>query len=386
MSHNYEVTTSDTRSVASVVRSALGRGIFAPATTRLLWVPVHLLVFSLGVMVTRWWATQGHSPFVLLPLSLVIGMSYAGLAFVAHETLHGALSRRRWVRRIIGFIGFAPFCVSPRLWIAWHNRVHHGNTNISGRDPDAYPDITEYQNSRTARLAVKWAAPRSRKWRGWITLALGFSLQSLQVLASARKRRYLSRSSYVLAWLETLLAAGFWALLLAWVGLQVFVVVYLVPLMVGNAIVMAHIVTNHSLSPLCEKNDALASGLSVSVPKWFEIYTLGFGYHVEHHLFPAMSNRHAPKVQAELRRIAPERYQEMPLTRALALLFTTPRVYGSNDTLVDPDTGETFSTLGRGEPDDQFRSDESSAVRPVLPPSIPEREQRNSTAPPPAVA
>ncbi len=379
------MTASDTRTVARIVRSALGRGIFAPATTRLLWVPVHLFVFSLGVMATSWWTAQGHSPFALLPLSVLIGMSYAGLAFVAHETLHGALSRRRWVRRIIGFIGFAPFCVSPRLWIAWHNRVHHGNTNVSGRDPDAYPDLEEYLRSRPARLAVKWGAPRSRKWRGWVTLAFGFSLQSLQVLVFARKRRYLSRSSYVLAWLETLLAFGFWGAIFAWVGPASFLVVYVVPLMIANAIVMAHIITNHSLSPLCDANDALASSLTVSVPKWFEFYSLGFGYHVEHHLFPAMSNRHAPRVQAELRRLAPRRYQEMPLADALRLLFTTPRVYGAPDTLVDPDSGETFATLGSLDHHD-FQADEPSDVRAVAIVKTPAAEQRNSTAPPPAVA
>jgi fatty acid desaturase len=116
--------------------------------------------------------------------------------------------------------------------------------------------------------------------------------------------------------------------------------------MVANAIVMAHIITNHSLSPLSHKNDALETSLTVSVPRWFEFYSLGFGYHVEHHLFPAMSNRHGPLVQRELRRRAPRRYQEMKLSRALRLMFKTPRVYGEKELLVDPETGETARTLG----------------------------------------
>ncbi len=349
-------------------------------------------------MVTTWWHAQGRSLFFLLPLSIVLGMSYAGLAFVAHETLHGALTRKRWLRRIVGFVGFSPFCVSPRLWIAWHNQVHHGNTNIVGKDPDAYPDLAEYKQSAAARLAVKWGAPRSGSYRGWITLALGFSLQSFHVLLFARKRRYLSTRSYVLAWGETLLAALFWGLVLAFVGWPVFVVVYVVPLMVANAIVMAHIITNHSLSPLCDKNDALASSLSVSVPKWFEFYSLGFGYHVEHHLFPAMSNRYAPLVRAELLRLAPERYQEMPLSRALYLMFTTPRVYGSRDVLIDPDTSESFPTLGLGEVPEESSpgavashlkaapDEESSAVRVRGTPIDAPISARNSTLPPPSAA
>lgn len=349
-------------------------------------------------MVTKWWATQGLSPFYLAPLSVLIGMSFAGLAFVGHETLHGALTHNRLLRRIVGFLGFAPFCVSPTLWVTWHNSVHHSNTNIRGRDPDAYPTWEEYHSSRAARWSVDWAAPRSGSLRGWITLALGFSLQSLQVLLSARKKKYLSGKSLAIAWVETLLGVSLWSVLFAVVGLEAFIIVYVLPLLVANAIVMAHIITNHSLSPLCEKNDTLASSLTVSVPKWFEFYSLGFGYHVEHHLFPAMSNRHAPRVQTELRRLVPERYQEMPLTSALHLMFTTPRVYGSSETLVDPKTLETFPTLGLGEPtiEEQARvraperglsdpvHDESSQVRSF--PPIANVPERRSTNPPSTAA
>jgi fatty acid desaturase len=347
--------TSDTRQVASAVRSTLGRDIFEPATTRLLWVPVHVSVFGASVWFSHWWLGEGGSVLALLPLALVVGMSFAGLAFVAHETLHGALTRNRTLRRVIGGLGFLPFCVSPRLWVAWHNRVHHGNTNIAGRDPDAYPTLEEAQASRTARLAVEWGAPRSRKWRGWITLAVGFTLQSLQVLIFARARGHLSPRHHRIALMQTTLGFGAWALFGVLLGWEVFVVTYLLPLMVGNAIVMAHIITNHSLSPLSSENDALQTSLTVSVPRWFEVYSLGFGYHVEHHLFPAMSNRHAPLVQQELRRLCPERYQEMPLLRALGLLFSTPRFYKTPTLLFDPETGHTYRTLGPPVPD--FRPD-----------------------------
>lgn len=385
------------------MRLALGRSIFVPATTRLLWVPVHLLVFSFGVVAARWWSSQGYSPFLFLPLSLLIGMSFAGLAFVGHEALHGALTHNRVLRRLSGFIGFAPFCVSPTLWVAWHNSVHHSNTNIRGRDPDAYPTLDEYRASKATRIAVDWGAPRAGSPWGWITLAFGFSIQSLEILLFARKRGYLSSKATLIAWAETLFTGALIATLLVTLGFKVFLLVYVVPLIVANAIVMAHIITNHSLSPLCEKNDALASGLTVSVPKWFEFYSLGFGYHVEHHLFPAMSNRYAPLVQAELRRLVPGRYQEMPLTRALYLMFTTPRVYATATTLIDPATRQVFETLGLPEPQetpqeleprdrsalrdaakDELAKDEPSQVRSVAPASpLP---LRNSTIPPPNAA
>jgi fatty acid desaturase len=108
---------------------------------------------------------------------------------------------------------------------------------------------------------------------------------------------------------------------------------------------MAFILTNHSLSPRVEINDPLVSGLSVTAPRWIEWITLGFGYHVEHHLFPAMSSRHARAVRALVRERWPGRYQAMPLRAALGELHRTSRVYKDAVTLVDPRTGREFATL-----------------------------------------
>jgi fatty acid desaturase len=150
----------------------------------------------------------------------------------------------------------------------------------------------------------------------------------------------------VLAWVEALIALGIWLALGAWIGPLGFLLVYVLPLVVGNVVVMAHIVTNHSLSPLADENDPLTTTLTVTVPRWFSFYTLGFGYHVEHHLFPSMSHRHGPLVAQHLRHMAPDRYQEMPLLAALRLMFSTPRVYENHTTLYDPATGERAPALG----------------------------------------
>jgi fatty acid desaturase len=329
-----------------------------------LWLPVHLAIIAGATFFVTAHLQAGGALWILLPLSLLVGMSFAGLAFVGHETLHGSLTRNKALRHVVGFLGFLPFWVSPLLWIAWHNQVHHGNTNISGKDPDAYPDIEEYRRNTAARVAVQIGAPRSGKWRGVLTLLLGFTLQSQQILFSAQKTRYLSPKKHLIAVTQTLVALGFWAGLLSLIGGQAFLIVYVLPLMVGNSIVMAHITTNHSLSPLADENDALETSLTVTVPRWFEFYSLGFGYHVEHHLYPAMSNRHAPLVQEQLRKLAPDRYQEMPLLRALGLVWKTPRVYQDPTTLIDPETGQTARTLGAA----------PKSVRPVVhAPEVPVR-------------
>jgi fatty acid desaturase len=117
------------------------------------------------------------------------------------------------------------------------------------------------------------------------------------------------------------------------------------PLLLANAIVMGFILTNHSLSPLSDVNDPLFNSLSVTAPAWVEWLTLRFGYHVEHHLYPWMSSRHAALVRDLIRARWPERYQSMPIWRALLALHRTGRVYKNATTLADLPGGKESSTL-----------------------------------------
>ncbi len=332
-----------TSSYASELRPLLSRTAFAPARSRLLWLPVHLLVIAAATAaIALGWVSWP----LAIGLSLVIGASFAGLTFVGHEALHGALVRGKALRRLIGWVGFLPFAVSPRLWEAWHNRVHHGNTNRAGLDPDAYPTLRQYLGSRATRRGIDWIAPGRSRLAGAFSLFFGFSVHSVDVLVAAAKNGWLSRAQHRLALLESGLAWAFWLGLALAVGPLSFLLAFGIPLLVGNAIIMSLILTNHTLSPHTQVNDPLVNSLSITGPRWLEWLTLGFGYHVEHHLFPAMSARHGRELRELLRQRWPERYQSLPYFKALLALHRSPRIYEDDTTLVDPRTGVTTPTLG----------------------------------------
>src|SRR6187431_150131 len=191
------------RTIASYAREIgpqLKRGAFKPARSRLCWLPVHLLVVTLCITTLQ----QHWLPWLAAPLlSLLIGMAFAGLTFLGHETLHGAIVREPHLRYLVGWIGFLPFVVSPRLWTAWHNRAHHGNTQHAGKDPDAYPTLREYRQSRVIRLATQ-IAPGRGQLRGASTPLIGFSVQSSHMLCAARVRGFLSAKEHAYAIAETL--------------------------------------------------------------------------------------------------------------------------------------------------------------------------------------
>ena len=331
------------RSIASYVRSikpALPPETFRPARARLLWLPVHVLAIAAAiVLITR-------GPWIAWPIaSLVIGCSFGGLAFLAHETLHGAVVSGRRTRRVIGWLSFLPFTLSPKLWCAWHNRAHHGHTNEPIRDPDLYPTIDQYEKSRAVRAVTRFSLG-GRRWLGASSILFGFSVQSLGVLVRARAQGTLTRRALTTAILETAAGVAVWTALLVLVGFWPFVFAYALPLVIANAIVMSFIVTNHGLSPLGTVNDPLANSLTVTVPRWVDFLVLGFGWHVEHHIFPSVSARHGARIAAILRERYPDSYQAMPLHRALGALHRTARVYRDDRTLYDPHTGHTWPTLG----------------------------------------
>ena len=309
---------------------------------RLLWLPVHVSVIALGtVAIARRWL-----PWPALPvLSLMIGLAFAGLAFVGHEVMHGSMLHGRRARLLVGGMCFAPFFVSPSLWTAWHNRLHHANANRIGVDPDMYPSLTRYRNHRAARFAIDHFALGGRRWRGLLSLVLGFLGQSVQVLWTARASLNMSARAHRRAILEMLAASAGWIALASVIGAAAFAFAFVLPFLVANAIVMSFILTNHALCPATDVNDPLLGSLSVTTPRWVEWLTLHFGYHVEHHLFPTVSARHARAIRAEILALWPGRYQSMPLAAALARIFETGRVYRDATTLVDPRTGGEWLTL-----------------------------------------
>ena len=330
---------------ARQVRPLLPDGTFAPARSRALWIPLHYAIIA----VLCWLIGSGRVPWMLWPVvAVAIGCSLAGVTFVAHEALHGGVVRGRTAIRVVGWLGFLPFCISPQLWMAWHNRVHHNHCGKVGVDPDMYPTIHEYRTEHRARVMADYFGLGQRRLRGVLSLLFGLTGQSVQILLASRRTGMLSPRLYRRAIIESLMGVAVWATVVVLVGFPGFVFVYVIPLMVANSIVMVFIVTNHNLSPLSQVNDPLVNSLSVTLPRVLEWLTLDFGFHVEHHLFPTMSHRHGRVVRDVLRAQFPERYQSLPLTAAISRLNNTARVYLDDTTLTDPRSGRTYPTLTPG--------------------------------------
>ncbi len=327
---------------AKAIRPTLPAHVFEPATSRVLWLPFHVGLIS----TLAWLMVSGRAPMWAWPLfSLVIGCSLAGMVFLGHETMHGAVVKGRTAIKVLGFITLAPFTLSPTLWTAWHNRVHHNHCGKAGVDPDMYPTMIEYETRRGSRIMADHFGLGRRRLLSLLSLAVGFTGQSQQMLWGAQKHNILTPGMHRRAIVEFFLGVTLWATVAYFVGALPFLFIYVLPFVVSNTIVMAFIMTNHNLSPLTDVNDPLVNSLSVTLPRALEFLTLDFGYHVEHHLFPTISGRHGKIIRAAILEHFPERYQSLPLTTALVELYRTARVYKDDVTLTDPTTGETWPAL-----------------------------------------
>jgi fatty acid desaturase len=359
---------------------------------RLLWLPVHLTI--IGCAIATVLMTQLHWGW-LLPLSVLIGHSYGVLMYLAHEILHGSVIKSAVWQNWISGLCMLPYCIGPAHWKAWHNGAHHGHTSQSGADPDSFGNVTMFMCNRIARFTLTFA-PGSGYWRSWLFLGFWFSFHSVTTLfihsriynywTPARRRRQIALH---------FLMVGFWVGVVATVGLKNFTLIYLLPMVVANALQMSYIATNHLIcDETADVNDPLANSLSVTVPKWVGWLHLNFGYHIEHHIYPYMNPRHAPRVRDAIAARYGNRYRSLPILTALRVLYRTPPVHLSQKELVDLDTGAVFSTLGANGELPHQTDQVSVPVRPrrtspalrmlKLPPDAPVVESPDAPQPAPA--
>lgn len=284
--------------------------------------------------------------YLKLLAAFAIGQFNAGVAFFAHETLHGSIVKNKFLQDLFGSIGFAPFLVSATYWRFWHNALHHGNTQLIYRDPDAFPTLSVYKRSKFMRVIFD-LAPGSKNPLSYFYFFYWFSFQAILNQSYMRfgnkMWETMNHKRVTVEFISIcLLAFGY----LYWIGWNLNLVwLVLIPVCVQNYVILSYILTNHNISPLTKINDPLENSLTVTTNSFWDLLHMNFGYHVEHHLFPRVSCQHSKKIHELLKEMYPSKYKYMPKWKALKYLYQTPRLYKNSTELVHPKTLETFPTI-----------------------------------------
>jgi fatty acid desaturase len=348
---------------AAKVSPHLPKEAFKPVPTRLFGGLAYFLVALAGILSISlinlpFWAN--------ILIALAIGLSFAGMCFLGHEILHGTVVKKPFLRDFLGGVAFSSIGIGPKLWRKWHNMTHHVHTQHEHNDPDTW-STAEFISKRPW-LAFFFRQPNFIRMIGYIIfLTFNFTLHSTRMFFVFFKAFKPNKQPLVL--LELLLPWTTWIVLLIVVGPVKWVFIFVIPAAIANFIMSSYIATNHNLNPQTEVNDPLANSLSVTVPKWVNVLHFNFSYHTEHHLFPTMSSKYYPLVKAKIKEFWPERYHEMPMTRAMFILLKTPRPYLKQDELVDMFNGKVYSVLGKGLDPERVESHKKLNLKQVLLPS-----------------
>jgi fatty acid desaturase len=288
----------------------------------------------------------GSACLVLVPLpwlpalavSVALGSLYASLFFFGHEVGHGAVVRSRRLQQAVLYVTCLVYCLSPHLWLIWHNRAHHGHTNMPEHDPDTFGTLEEFERRPFSQVFARFA-PGSGHWLSGVYLFTFFTLQSHGVLwFNSFRPPFLGLNRWRAA-LDSAVMAAFWIGVGVLAGPRGTLLVVVVPMLTVNFVMMSYVVTNHMLRPLADRTDSLGTTMSVTTVRALDLLFLNFSHHVEHHLFPSMSPRYYPLVRRSLYRHAVDRYLAPSHWRVLRLVFRTPRFYADPQTLVRPPDG-----------------------------------------------
>jgi len=337
------MTTRTTEELRKQVRAELPDDTFAMQPQRVLWF-LPLVAGAVGSISTIIVAQPAW--YFCVVLGLIAGQCFASMGFLAHEVLHGSVVKSKGLQTFCGYLGFAPMLVSPTLWRTWHNQVHHGKTNQGNSDPDGFGTTTRYEKAPSTRFVAK-LAPGSRHPMSYLFLGYWFTFHGQVVLwIQSRFMRSFARLNRRRAIIDSAVAAALWLAVIVTAGPFYSLFAVVLPIVVTNMLVMGYIATNHFMRPLTESNDPIENSMSVTTLPVIDRLHFNFSHHVEHHLFPNMSAKHAPRVRAWLLENETERYVSPSHAKAIAFLYKTPRVYLDATTLVNPD-----------DPDGPYRAD-----------------------------
>lgn len=330
--NNYRVLLKDLR-----------RDIFALQPQRLTYLILQTTISFAAV----WLIVNGDLSWAANTiLALVIGHCWGINGLAAHEVLHGSVVRNRKLQDFYAFVGFLPFLISPTFWRYWHNGLHHAHTQKLLQDPDAYPTNRIFKHSKFMQWMFPFT-PGSKYKRSYLYFFFWFSfnVQVAQFYFRFRNNMF-EKLNHTRVNVELAIALVLTAAFLYWTGPANWLFVAVIPFFVQNYLVFSYISTNHNLNPLTKENDPLVNSLSVTNHPVLEFLHMNFGYHVEHHLFPNMSPAFAKDVHKALKAQYPDAYQVMPKWEAVKKLYQTARIYKNHTTLMHPETGEVFPTLG----------------------------------------
>lgn len=156
---------------------ATGVGYFASTTF------IYLVTLTLTATAASW-------PARIL-FALVNGLTAGMMFIVGHDACHGSLTPSSKVNTWLGRLAFLPSWHPFSAWEYSHNTLHHGFTNLRGKDPVYCPlTVDEFRALSPAR---QWLERVNRSWLGMLPLYLTTIWWPLEIHPTGEHRRRIDK-------------------------------------------------------------------------------------------------------------------------------------------------------------------------------------------------
>lgn len=299
--------------------------LFARQST---WLALAIAAAELAAVVAFTALAVSPLPLPLnLTAAIAAGLLIGTLFTVGHDACHQSLTRHRTLNDWIGRIVFIPSAHARSLWILGHNRIHHGYTNLRGRDYVWEPMSPDgYRQASPLRRAL-YRLYRSRVGAlPYYLLEMWWKKNFLPIAPEARRdwRKHLFDSAFVVvAWLCFGAAIGWLGSVLApdrplW---ETLLNGWIVPFLVFNWTIGWIIYLHHTHPQVPWWDDAgewkasrpqIVATLHVRLPQPLHAISNSIMDHNAHHATPHIPLYRLARAQASLRqRLAAIRYYRL---------------------------------------------------------------------------
>ncbi|MCG8653356.1 MAG: fatty acid desaturase [Pirellulales bacterium] len=300
---------------------------FRPHRGRVIFLIVAYLAALLHFACTSFYLS-GDVPLAVCVVSFLLAANTGTFFFFfMHEVLHGGVFKNKALISFTSFLSGVPFLCSPYVWRVWHNHHHRHTAEKVDTDRPFHPDFDEGSGFRYwfHDFAKRLRYPRLQSYIvPWFVISGHHLLMLLQSWAGVgpltmNKKRAVAESLAV--YLLFFLPLVFLPWRLSLFGLYL-------PLLIAHLICNTYILTNHFDNPLNEVNCPLDNSTSVYLLPGFPFTHMGFGMHVEHHIYPHVTHNKLAEVRRLLRQQYPDHYRERPIISVMHAIFARQPGFG----------------------------------------------------------
>jgi omega-6 fatty acid desaturase (delta-12 desaturase) len=144
---------------------------------------VYLITFSLTALADSW--------FARLALAVATGLAAGMMFIIGHDACHGSLTPSSRLNTWLARLAFLPSLHPLAAWEYSHNTLHHGWTNLRGKDPVYCPlSLAEFRALSPMRQRFERLC---RSWLGMLPLYLATIWWPLEINPKGEHRRRIDK-------------------------------------------------------------------------------------------------------------------------------------------------------------------------------------------------